>query len=509
MTIVSDIFLAARGAQDQELIEGFDVLTNNLQTKKILDVIESFKNKIPKDINESKKIDELLNKKKFELFNTGKNIIQNDLDIISRNNLDKNNKNPITLFKKIYKRHTNFVKNIKHVYPDGVPEYGKIATFKIKPKELNGDLLNGMVLQLTTSRLEFYGIGDQALDRGKYVNKIGLAMLEEVNLYFGETLVDSINGEIINLINETNLNNDSFHSYNNLIGHTKICIINNIIQEPRLILVPLPFWFTRHIYNALPLSAMNAYNSNSNCIKLEIKFRDFDKLVHKSNTNNNLKYKTNSNIVENCKLLLETITMNNEEKKLMSSIEHKYLITQFKKKRIILDSSKTSFSVDINFGNDLKELLWIGRRSDSMKTTTEINAKNIPQYNNHFDYVSTPEEGYNMFSNFSIYEKSNLILDNFDPQFFNMYLPYKHHKKPPSTGIYIYNYAEKPNEEQPSGSYSGTHDLTLKGNLNDNTYGQLYIIVYGVCYNILTINSKDGEGQAQLKVGYNYKNNFD
>ena len=509
MTIVSDIFLAARGAQDQELIEGFEVLTNNLQTKKILDQIESFKNKIPKDINESKKIDELLNKKNFELFNTGKNIIQNDLDIISRNNLDKNNKKPITLFKKIYKRHTNFVKNIKHVYPDGVPEYGKIATFKIKPKELNGDLLNGMVLQLTTSRLEFYGIGDQALDRGKYVNKIGLAMLEEVNLYFGETLVDSINGEIINLINETNLNNDSFHSYNNLIGHTKICIVNNIIQEPTLVLIPLPFWFTRHIYNSLPLSAMNAYNSNSNCIKLEVKFKNFDKLVHKANTNTNLKYKTNSNIVENCKLLLETITMNNEEKKIMSSIEHKYLITQFKKKRIILDSSKTSFSVDINFGNDLKELLWIGRRSDSMKTTVELNTKNIPQYNNHFDYISTPEEGYNMFSNFSIYEKSNLILDNFDPQFFNMYLPYKHHKKPPSTGIYIYNYAEKPNEEQPSGSYSGTHDLTLKGNLNDNTYGQLYIIVYGVCYNILTINSKDGEGQAQLKVGYNYKNNFD
>ena len=85
----------------------------------------------------------------------------------------------------------------------------------------------------------------------------------------------------------------------------------------------------RNIYNALPLSAMNAYNSNSNCIKLEVKFKNFDKLVHKGNTNSNLKYKTDTNIVENCKLLLETITMNDREKRLMSSIEHKYLITQF------------------------------------------------------------------------------------------------------------------------------------------------------------------------------------
>lgn len=509
MTIVSDIFLAARGAQDQELIEGFNILTNNLKTNKILEQIRCFKNKVPKDINESNEIEQFLNKKSFELFNTGKNIVQNDLDTISNNNLKNTQNQSITLFKKIYKRHTNFVKTIKYIYPDGVPEYGKTTVFKIKPKELNSDLLNGMVLQLSTSRLEFYGINDQALDRGKYVEKIGLAMLEEINLYFGENLIDSINGEIINLINETNLNNDSFHSYNNMIGHNKICLINNIVKEPNLILIPIPFWFTRNIYNALPLSAMNSYNSNSNCIKVEIKFKNFDKLVHKGNSNSNLKYKTNNNTVENCKLLLETITLNESEKKLMSSIEHKYLITQYKKKRIIIDSNKTSFSADVNFGNDLKELIWIGRRSDSMKTTTDINAKGIPQYNNHFDYVSTPSEGHNMFKNFTIYEKNNLVLDNFDPQFFNMYLPYKNHKKPPSTGIYIYNYAEKPNEEQPSGSYSGIHDITLKGELNDTSYGQIYIIIYGVCYNILTINSKEGQGQAKLKIGYNYKNNFD
>ena len=76
---------------------------------------------------------------------------------------------------------------------------------------------------------------------------------------------------------------------------------------------------------------------------------------------------------------------------------------------IIIDSNKTSFSADVNFGNDLKELIWIGRRSDSMKTTTDINAKGIPQYNNHFDYVSTPSEGHNMFKNFTIYSNPDTV----------------------------------------------------------------------------------------------------
>lgn len=509
MTIASDIFLAARGVQDNELIEGFDILTQNIKTNQILKQIEGFKNKIPKDLNESREIENFLNKKSFELFETGKNILQNDFDVLSDRNINGTNQKSITLFKKIYKRHTNFIKNIKYVSPNGVPSFGQTTVFKIKPMELNGDLLNGMVLQLTTPKLEFYGLNDINLNNGKYVDKIGLAMLKEVNLYFGEMLVDSINGEIINLLNEINLDSDSFNSYNNLIGQTKMSLVNDTIIEPKLLLIPLPFWFSRHIYNALPLCAMNSYNSESNSIRLEVKFKNIENLVHKSVDDNNLQYRIDTQFINNCKLLLETITMNEEEKRLMSSIEHNYLITQYKKKRILTDQNDTHFSIDINFGNDLKELIWVARRADSMKTTVELDERGITQYNNHFDYLSKPFIGSNMFKNFSIYEKSTLILDKIEPQFFNMYIPYKHHKRSPSTGIYIYNYAEKPNDEQPSGSYKGINDITLKGELNDTNYGQLYINVYGACYNILTINSKGYEGQAKLKVGYHYTNNFD
>ena len=35
--------------------------------------------------------------------------------------------------------------------------------------ELNGDLLNGMVLQLTTPQLEFYGLNDINLNNGSIV----------------------------------------------------------------------------------------------------------------------------------------------------------------------------------------------------------------------------------------------------------------------------------------------------------------------------------------------------
>jgi hypothetical protein len=501
MTIASDIFLAARGVQDTELIEGFDILKDNLKTKKILNQIESFKNKIPKDLNESRQITNLLNKKNFELFETGKNILQNDFDTISLKNIDGTKQNSITLFKKIYKRHSNFVKNIKYIdINEGTPYFGQTINFKIK--HTDADLLNGIVLQIITPKLDFYGL-DNNNYTGKFVDKIGIAMLEEINLYFGDDmLLDSLNGEIINLINEINLDTDTLNSYNNLIGHNKMSIINNVTIDPKLLLIPLPFWFTRHIYNALPLCAMDTF------IKLEIKFKNVDNLIHKSSINSNILYKIQGNF-NKCKLLLETITLNKEEKKLMSSIEHKYLITQYKKKSTIVNSANKNFSLDIDFGNDLKELIWIGKRADSMKTEPEFDSKNIPLYNNHFDYLSKNFSGFNMFKNFSIYEKSELKLDKIEPQFFNMFLPYKFHKRTPSTGIFIYNYAEKPNEEQPSGSYNGINNLTLKGEFNDSIYGQVHINVYGACYNILTINSKNAKGKAKLKVGYHYKNKFD
>jgi hypothetical protein len=470
MTIASDIFLVARGPQDNELMENFEFLNVNKNIQEMID------NKTP----------------------ITKRITINKPDTLS------NKQDSITLFKQKYKRHTNFCKNIQNTYPENVPLYGGKAIFKLKPAQINGHLLNGMALELKTPQITFSGGSSNVKNSGKLVDKVGLAMLKEVNIYFGETLIDSLNGEYINLENEINLDEDSFNGYNNLIGHTLVSQKFKQLHEPRLLVIPLPFWFCKNISDALPLSAMNAYNENNNCIRVEIIFKNFDKLVHYSNTESGLTYNVSTNEVEGCKLLLETMTLNDHEKERFASITHKYLITQVKKKVILTGANDTIFSIDLNFGSNIKELIWVARRLDSMKPIPEISTNYITRYNNHFDYISAYRSGTNMFKNFSFYKKNTLMLNILEPQFFNMYLPYKNYRRTPSEGIFVYNFAEKPNMKQPSGNYNDIQEITIKGNMND-TYGRMYVIVYAVCYNVLTINN----GSAKLDQGYEFHNQFD
>ena len=61
-------------------------------------------------------------------------------------------------------------------------------------------------------------------------------------------------------------------------------------------------------------------------------------------------------------------------------------------------------SVNFNFNLPVKELIWVVQRSATVSTTHSVNSYGTYEYNNHFDYTSSPTSGvnYNMIVDFSL-----------------------------------------------------------------------------------------------------------
>ena len=80
--------------------------------------------------------------------------------------------------------------------------------------------------------------------------------------------------------------------------------------------------------------------------------------------------------------------------------------------------------------------------------------------------------------------------------------PYQHHTNIPNNGIYVYSFALKPEEHQPSGSVNlsridnATFQMNFAANLFDGTtYGTnrtVTLLMYAHSYNVLRIMSGMG-----------------
>jgi len=383
----------------------------------------------------------------------------------------------ITFFKSVYKRHTHFASEWINIFSNGNINFGNLFEFTI-PR--NADLLGETLFTFVLPQISV--ASGKTI---KWVEKIGHAMIDYIEIFIGNNSIVKHTGEWLELWSQLTLPTEKQNTYNNMIGHVG-SVINesSTINEYRLY-IPFQFWFCKDIGLALPLVALT-----NNDVKIQIKLKPFKELIHTSEADLDVTIGTHS-----ANLMSKFYYLDSQERERFSIVSHKYLIEELQFNGTTSIGVQGS-SVNFNFNLPVKELIWVVQRSATVSTTHSVNSYGTYEYNNHFDYTSSPTSGvnYNMVIDFSLTLENEKLFESREAQFFNLYLPYLYHSQCPSTGVFLYSFAEKPEEYQPSGScnFSRLSNSTISCRFNNEGAGQKFIKIYATNYNFLEINNGVG-----------------
>ena len=367
----------------------------------------------------------------------------------------------ITLFKSIYKRHTNFsMESIQLLFTD-IPQFNKTSFINIKK---NGDLVNRLYLELTLP----YNIN---LTDSFWTNRIGYRLLNYVELYIGKKLIDRLYGIWLHIWTELTHTVDNKHLIDKMVGSTYANGFSNGLScdTPHKLIIPLPFSFCRNIGLSLPL---NAIRKNQD-ISLKFYFEKIEKCIQTG--------EIPLGNLTNVSVWADYIDLETEENRLFVQTPLEYLIevTQQFERNII---TKGTTSLRLPFTLPCKMLAWtvydINKTGDKFTDFTD-------GQNGMVKKVQFKLNSINLFSSGAR-----------DNNYFNYVQPYQHTNVFPDLGINMYSFAIYPLEYNPSGIVNFKKISTSV--MNITTKGSAFINLFAFSYNILHIN----KGEIDLIYKY-------
>jgi hypothetical protein len=395
----------------------------------------------------------------------------------------------ITFFKVVYRRHTNFaVESIEQTF-NGSADFGKRVTATISR---NGDLIQQMYLEVdlpivATSNVWTYGVGN--------------ALVKQAEIEIGGQLIDRQYGDWMNIWTELTIPAGKRDGYDNMVGNSVADAAN--IQtgaltstDVRRLYVPLQFWFNRNPGLALPLIALQYHE-----VKLNLELRPMNQLI---NFSNGLIPAATGTF--GCKLYVDYIYLDTDERRRFAQVSHEYLIeqVQFTGSESVAATATTK-NVTLNFNHPVKELIWVNH-------STIFGASNTVDGNRWFNYGDNN-------GTTDTFSKGLLQLNGHDrfsvrnADYFRKVQNFEHHCRVPRVGsdihvsdailtsrqqfIYSYSFALSPEEHQPSGTcnFSRIDNAVLQLTYvptSITTRDAYNLNVYAVNYNVLLIMSGMG-----------------
>ena len=291
----------------------------------------------------------------------------------------------------------------------------------------NGDLVHRMWVEATVAG------NDDGVDAGN-------AMIQSVEVEIGGQRVDKQYGTWMTMWSELSLPAGQRTGYNILVGRGTQTTVR----------VPLQFWFCRNPGCALPLIALQYHE-----VRVNIEFG--------STTSTGL------TSISNAKLWVDYIYLDTDERRRFAQVSHEYLIEQVQHTGVETTTNNGSSKVRLNFNHPVKELVW-GIQTGNVETVLDGETTDIKLQLNGHDRFSERKGEY-----------------------FNLVQPYQHHTNIPTTDgkkVYVYSFALRPEEHQPSGTcnFSRIDNATL--NLTPSAAGSLWVFAHS--YNVLRVMSGMG-----------------
>ena len=386
----------------------------------------------------------------------------------------------ITFFKVVYRRHTNFsLESIQQFFRnENNLDFGK-STYSVL--ERKADLMSGAVLELTLPELVQANNGGSNSTFVKWVDGIGNAIIESVQIKIGGYTVDTQSGEWMDINSQYNVSQDKRSAYDEMIGYST----NNNANSDLTLHIPLNFWFSNPGL-ALPIEALQYHD-----IEIYFTFANLADMILSDSTTSI----TNPIAVKgggtakfiDCKIYIDYIFLDTEEKRRIIQSSHEYLIEQVQ----ILNSedifaNDTSRKIDLFLKHPVKSLYWV--ISNDQYTTTGTTG----EHNQPLKY-----DAINGITNKDTFKTMRLLFNGSDrftdrpAKYFRLTQPFQYFKCCPKKKIYSYTFALRPYDLQPSGSCNFSRIDNVKMNITFDSTTQTAtpskLKVYAVNYNVLRI----------------------
>jgi hypothetical protein len=397
----------------------------------------------------------------------------------------------ITFWKGLFKRHTNFAMEPFRVNLTGQANWG------VKHSAVIGrhaDLIYSTYIEVV-------------LDAGTYncdQGRLGYNLIKYVELDIGGQVIDRLYGEWLFLWDTLSSNYDQATNLWQMVNDgrgtgsqvvTAQTVCNSGSGRPSLppavLYIPLTFFYTKNPGAALPLIALQYHE-----VKINIQWQD-----QKFIAGNFTSAATSTPPPVQAAVYIDYIYLDTEERRRMAQQSHEYLIeqTQYNEDKGIASYSNR---IDLTFNHPVKELVWVVQ--PTKYTNCAIAAKNSLTRLQPFTYDQN-----------AVYEQTIQIngqdrLDKRYGDYFHKVQIYQHHSGGAGysnnysnqPGIYLYSFALRPEEHQPSGTCNfsridtATIVMAIDGAMtvnsessNDDSWD---VRVYAVNYNILRVMSGMG-----------------
>jgi hypothetical protein len=288
--------------------------------------------------------------------------------------------------------------------------------------------------------------------------------------------------------------------YYEMIGKSENPI--NTQNENKLSLyIPLYFWFCRNIGLSLPLIALQSHE-----VRINMAFRELNELIISSNGKPLEPILANAISITHASLLVDYIFLEDKERKFFAQCEHEYLIEQLQVNVQSLYSNKIKDKpqgygfdktieqdhiITLDFNHPVKELIWVLQNSTVLSIypyggNEWFNFSTEP-YNKNDSYSHNAEDP--MIHARITFEGSDRMHQR-EAKYYRLVMPYQRHTNIPNNYIYIYSFAIRPEDFQPTGTcnFSRIDNKNIYIRISDKLVDPI-MTVFATNYNILKINS--------------------
>ena len=410
----------------------------------------------------------------------------------------------ITFFKSVYKRHSNFAMEPKQQIFSGGVNFGQLNSCKVSK---DGDLISGMALYINLgslndnyenknnniciSEIDMNCFCNKCLKKKEgtvfsWVNGIGHAIIDYIEIEIGGYVIDKQYGEWFDVWTELTQNYEKKAAYYELIGKKDPGGYSvKSFQKSIELIVPLNFWFCKNVGLSIPCIAITNHD-----IKVNIKWRQFDHLWISNMPNNKPKIPDFK-----ASLLIDYIYLDLYERKKFAKSNHFYLIEQIQANGdYYFQKNNKSPIIKLNFYHPVKEIIWAIQRADVLLRSNDNDEEDFSYGNDWFNFSNSKNftsSGIEDVFDTAVLQINGSERFNYLPaKYFRLLQPYKYHTKCPNNFVYVYSFALKPEEHQPTGTcnFSNFDNSRLILNMKKQNILSDYIIkTYAINYNLLIV----------------------
>jgi hypothetical protein len=309
-----------------------------------------------------------------------------------------------------------------------------------------------------------------------WVNEIGHAALQRVCFSIGGQVIDTVYSHYMHMWEE--LSGQPGKRLEEMVGKrmTRAQLVHDSSHDRRLY-VPLPFYFTQHSGNALPLVSLQFHS-----VQIHVAFTPLDQLIQTSDCDvlvckcDNGQPITNNDI--NSVLDTTYVYLDMEERDRFAVGSFQQLITQLQ--QFSTSGRSSSINAQLNFNHPTLELIWAVQRK------CQADANNTFNYSGPWHTDPIVRAGLRI---------NNLPRFDREATFFRLKVPYEVHTNIPRNFIYVYSFALQPETCQPSGSlnFSRIDNVEFNATIAPSIANtDVSIIVFARNWNVLRF--KEGLG---------------